>query len=86
MIAKWSKPRRMLLRCFDIPTAIRALKQYVYRLKSADPAGGMIWTNIKLRHDVSIQDILEYAKDEFREVEFGIYIQSVQHYNVKVLG
>ena len=50
----------------DFLTTIGALKKYVFRLKSADPAGGMVWTNIKLRHDVPILDLLEYAKDGFR--------------------
>ena len=56
----------------DFLTTIGSFKKYVYRLKPTDPSGGMTGTNIKLRHDVLIKDIMEYAKDEFREEEFGV--------------
>ena len=70
----------------DFPNIIGALKKYAHRLKSMNLGGGMIWENIKLRHDVPIKELMGYAKDDFRAEDFGVYIQLVQYYNVKVLG
>ena len=46
----------------------------------------MTWTNIKLRHDVPIVELLEYANDDFGAENFGVYIQPVQYSDVKVIG
>ena len=46
----------------------------------------MTWTNIKLRHDVSILELLEYVKDDFRVEDFGVYIELVLRSNVEVTG
>ena len=62
------------------------LKRYDHKLKSVKLGGGMAWTNIKLRHDVPIVKLLEYVNDDFRAEDFGVYIQPVQHLNVKFIG
>ena len=72
-------------RNLDFSNTIGALKKCAHRLKPANSGGGMTWTNIKLRHDVTIEELMGYAKDDFRVEDFGLYIQSVQHYDVKVL-
>ena len=70
----------------DLPLIIWVLKRYDHKLKSVKLGGGMAWTNIKLRHDVLIVELLECANDDFREEDFGVYIQPVQHSDVKVIG
>ena len=46
----------------------------------------MTWTNIKIRHDVPILELIDYAKDDLRDVDFGVYIQPVQHHDVICIG
>ena len=70
----------------NLPLTIGGLKRYAHKLKPVKIGGGMTWTNINLRYDVPILKILEYAKDNFREEDFEVYIQPVQHSNVKVIG
>ena len=42
--------------------------------------------NIKILHDADIQDIIEETKDECNDVKYGIYLQTIQHYDVQVAG
>ena len=62
------------------------MKQYVFRLKTTPKEGVMTWTNIKLIHYASIKQILRDANDDRKDKDFGVYIQPVQHYDVRVLG
>ena len=45
-----------------------------------------MWTNIKLLHNINIKNILQDTKDEFRHENIGIYLQPIQHFNVKMIG
>ena len=69
----------------SIPKSLTALKRFAYRVKS-QKKGGTTWTNIKLLHNINIQEILQDTKDEFREESFGMYLQPIQHFNVKMIG
>ena len=42
--------------------------------------------NIKLRHDVPIIKLIDYASDDLRAEDFGVYIQPVQHHDVICIG
>ena len=68
-----------------LPTSITALKKYAYRVKP-QKQGGTTWTNIKLLHSVDIHEILRDTKDEFREEQFGLYLQPIQHHKVATIG
>ncbi len=46
----------------------------------------MVWTSIKLRNDVPIVDLIDYARDNLREKYFGVYIQPVQDHDVICIG
>ena len=46
----------------------------------------MVWTSIKLRHDVPILELINYARDDLRKQDFGVYIQPVQHHDVICMG
>ena len=66
-------------RVSDFLNTIRALKKYAHMLKPTNTGAGMTWTNIKLQHDVLTENLLGYAKDDFRAEDFGVYIQPVQY-------
>ena len=68
-----------------LPTSITALKKYAYRVKP-QKQGGTTWTNIKILHNVDIHEILQDTKDEFREEQFGLYLQPIQHHKVVTIG
>ena len=46
----------------------------------------MIWTNIKLRQDVPILELINYARDDLRAEDFDMYIQPVHHHDVISIG
>ena len=35
---------------------------------------------------MNIQEILQERKDEFRDKKFGMYLQPIQNFNVKIIG
>lgn len=45
-----------------------------------------MWTNIKLLHDQYIKEIIEEVKYYMRDENMELYLQPVQHHDVKVLG
>ena len=42
----------------------------------------MTWTNIKLKHDVPILELIDHARDDLRAEDFDLYIKPVQHHDV----
>ena len=69
----------------SIPTQITAFQKYAFRAKP-NKKGGTTWTNIKILHDADIQDILAGTKDECYDINFGVYLQNIQHHDVQVVG
>ena len=68
-----------------IPKQITAFQKYAFRAKP-NKTGGTTWTNIKILHDADIQEILAETKDECHDVNFGVYLQNIQHFDVQVAG
>ena len=70
----------------DLPSTIGGLKIYAKALRPVKKGEGMVWTSIKMRHDVPILELIDYARDDLREKDFGVYIQPVQHHDVVCIG
>ena len=62
------------------------MKRYAKGLPPVKKGGDMTWTNIKLRHDVPILELIEYTRDDFRAEDFGVYIQPVQRHDIICIG
>ena len=70
----------------DLPTTMGGLKRYTKALRPVKIGGGVTWINIKVRHDVPILELIDYARDDLREVDVWVYIQPVQHHDVMCIG
>ena len=70
----------------DLPSTIGGLKRYANALRPVKKGRRMVWTSIKLRHNVPILELIDYARDDLREKDFGVYIQPVQHHDVLCIG
>ncbi len=70
----------------DLPSTLGGLKRYAKALRRVKKGGGMVWASIKLRHDFPILELIDYARDDLRENDFGVYIQPVQHHDVVCIG
>ena len=68
-----------------VPKQITAFQKYAFKGKP-NKTGGTTWKNIRIFHNEYIQDILEDNKEEFPDVNFGLYLQAIQHHDVQVIG
>ena len=48
--------------------------------------GGNIWTNIRLLHTQPIENIIADTKEDFKEADVSICLQSIQHWDVGSIG
>ena len=44
--------------------------------------GGKIWTNIRMLHTDPIENIIADTREDFKEIDTGIGLQSIQHWDV----
>lgn len=68
-----------------IPKQITSFQKYAYRAKPMKQ-GGTTWTNLKILHDVDIQEILADIKYECQDNNFGVSLQNIQHHDVQTIG
>ena len=48
--------------------------------------GGNIWTNIRMLQTKPIKNIIADTMEDFKELDIGIGLQSIQHWNVGSIG
>ena len=69
----------------DIPESITGMSKFFYGARP-NSKGGNIWTNIRLLHSQPIENIIADTKEDFKENDANIGIESIQHYDVGSLG
>ena len=68
MLAKYTgafeqEEEEAIEKTIDLPTTIGGLKRYAKALRPVKKGEGMVWTCIKLRYDVPIIDLIDWARD-----------------------
>ena len=48
--------------------------------------GGVVWCQLRLAHDTSIDTLIADTKDDFRDASANLSIQVIQHWDVAQLG
>ena len=69
----------------DIPTSITMMGKY-FNGARPNNKGGTIWTQIRLLHNVEIENIIADTRDDFLEKKGRLTVQSIQHWDVATLG
>ena len=82
-----SLKKDMIEKSKDIPSSITKIGKFFFGSRP-NSKGGMIWTQLRLVHNVDIETIIADTEAEFRDdtLQSNLTINSVQHWNVAHLG
>ena len=69
----------------DIPDSVTAMGKYFFGARP-NSKGGSIWTQIRLLHDVPIDNIIADTREDFIEKEARLTLQPIQHWDVVSIG
>ena len=69
----------------DIPDSITAMSKYFFGARP-NSKGGQIWSQIRLLHNVDIDNLIADTRDDFMEKKGRISKQSIQHWDVAPIG
>ena len=65
----------------DISESITGMSKFFFGARP-NSKGGNIWTNIRLLHTQPIENIIADTKEDFKEADASICLQSIQHWDV----
>ena len=80
-----SPANKVLTATQDFPDSITSLSKYFFGCRP-NSKGGSIWTQIRLMHSSPIENILEDVREDLREMESSLTLQSIQHWDVATIG
>jgi len=69
----------------DISESITGMSKFFFGARP-NSKGGNIWTNIRLLHTEPIENIIADTKEDFKEADASIGLQSIQHWDVGSIG
>ena len=69
----------------DIPDSVTAMGKYFFGARP-NSKGGSIWTQIRLLHDVPIDNIIADTREDFIEKAARLTLQPIQHWDVVSIG
>ena len=62
----------------DIPESITGMSKIFFGARP-NSNGGNIWTNIRMLHNKPVENIIADTKEDFKEADASIGLQSIQH-------
>ena len=69
----------------QFPTSITKLGKFIFGGRPQSK-GGMIYSKICVAHDSDREDLLSNIEAEFRDNEYRIFPQTIQHWDTKKIG
>ena len=69
----------------DISESITGMSKIFFGARP-NSKGGNIWTNIRMLHTEHIENIIADTREDFKELDAGIGLQSIQHWDVGSIG
>ena len=69
----------------SFPDSITGLSKYFFGCRP-NSKGGTIFSQIRLMHSSPIENLLTDVREDLREMECGLSMQAIQHWNVHTLG
>ena len=69
----------------DISESITGMSKIFFGARP-NSKGGNIWTNIRMLHTEPIENIIADTKEDFKELDASIGLQSIQHWDVGSIG
>ena len=69
----------------DISESITGMSKIFFGARP-NSKGGNIWTNIRMLHTEPIENIIADTREDFKELDAGIGLQSIQHWDVGSKG
>ena len=69
----------------DISESITGISKFFFEARP-NSKGGNIWTNIRLLHTQPIENIIADTKEDFKEADASMGLQSIQHWDVGSIG
>ena len=69
----------------DLPTSITSLGKFFFGARP-NSKGGSIWTQVRIMHDAEIDNIIADTREDFKDNNAQLMIQSIQHFDVASLG
>ena len=69
----------------NFPDSITGLSKYFFGGRP-NSKGGAIWSQIRLMHSSPIDNLLEDTREDLREMNCGLHMQAIQHWDVAAIG
>ena len=69
----------------DLPTSITAIGKHFFGARP-NSKGGSVWAQVRLIHNVEIENIITDTNEDFKVSESQLFVQTIQHWNVKCIG
>jgi len=69
----------------DISESITGMSKIFFGARP-NSKGGNIWTNIRMLHTEPIENIIADTREDFKELDAGLGLQSIQHWDVGSIG
>ena len=69
----------------DVPTSITMMGKY-FNGARPNNKGGNIWTQVRIVHNVEIENIIADTREDFLEKKSRLTVQSIQHWDVVTIG
>ena len=75
----------IILNTSQIPHTITGISKYFYGARPTSKEGN-VWAQFRLLHDTEIETLLVDTKEDLKNMDVSITIQTIQHYEVSHIG
>ena len=79
------EPTKIINNPTMLPDSITAMSKFFFGCRPISD-GGVIWSQLRLLHDDPIENIIADTRGDLEELDAGLSIQAIQHWNVAAIG